>query len=504
MSQPPGQSHLTTPLAPAPVNDGSRSHGFDNGALIDDKYLVEETIAEGGIGVIVVARHLALNQRVAIKYLKPKALKNPLLVERFVREGRLAAQISSDHVVRVFDVGSLAEGGPYMVMEYLVGQDLGSLLHSGPLPIAQAVDYVIQACDALAEAHVLRIVHRDIKPENLFLAERPSNTPIIKIIDFGISKMVPTRGENGNWGHETAAGERFGTPLYMSPEQLRSSSNVDSRTDIWSLAVTLHELVTGQLPFAGNDLPQLCTSVLASEPTRLTAVLPDAPPLLEAILLRCLEKDPDLRFDDVAELAEELAPFGPPSAAARTSRIKDVILRGGHNVRRRARTPANTDVRPLAAEVARALAGEAPAVTVVAARRLMMPSRRKVAFAGLGALGCIAALGYSQLDRPSSASTRAAGLGLSAFPFSPTRTQSEAAAAVATATPSAYPPSASAPSASTPSASGASGAQVRVAPAAAAVVPAAAPSTSASSSRPTIVRLPPSIQTRRELFGGRE
>ena len=345
MSHPSGPPNLTTPLAPAPLSEGSRAPAFSNGSLVDSKYLVEETVAEGGIGVIVVARHLALNQRVAIKYLKPKALKNPSLVERFVREGRLAAQISSDHVVRVYDVGSLAEGGPYMVMEYLVGQDLGSLLEKGPIPIEQAVDYIIQACDALAEAHVLQIVHRDIKPENLFLAERPSNTPIIKIIDFGISKVAPSRGEGGKWGHETAASERFGTPLYMSPEQLRSSSNVDTRTDIWSLGVTLHELVTGQLPFAGNDLPQLCTSVLASPPTSLTAVLPDAPPRLEAILLRCFEKDPDLRFDDVAELAEQLAPFGSPTSAARTARIREVIQRGGQNVRRRARTPAG-DGRP--------------------------------------------------------------------------------------------------------------------------------------------------------------
>ncbi len=250
MTDTPGQPTLTTPLAPA--GPGGAQPGFANGSLVGGKYLVEETVAEGGIGVIVAARHLALEQRVAIKHLKAKALENPSLVERFVREARLAAQISSEHVVRVFDVGSLPEGGPYMVMEYLHGQDLGSLLASGPLSIPRAVDYIVQACDALAEAHVLRIVHRDIKPENLFLAERPSNTPILKIIDFGISKVAPTRGEGDSWAHETAANERFGTPLYMSPEQLRSSSNVDSRTDIWALGVTLFELVTGRLPFVGR------------------------------------------------------------------------------------------------------------------------------------------------------------------------------------------------------------------------------------------------------------
>ncbi len=497
MSHSSGPPNLTTPLAPAPLSEGSRAPAFSNGSLVDSKYLVEETVAEGGIGVIVVARHLALNQRVAIKYLKPKALKNPSLVERFVREGRLAAQISSDHVVRVYDVGSLAEGGPYMVMEYLVGQDLGSLLESGPIPIERAVDYIIQACDALAEAHVLQIVHRDIKPENLFLTERPSNTPIIKIIDFGISKVAPSRGEGGKWGHETAASERFGTPLYMSPEQLRSSSNVDTRTDIWSLGVTLHELVTGQLPFAGNDLPQLCTSVLASPPTSLTAVLPDAPPRLEAILLRCFEKDPDLRFDDVAELAEQLAPFGSPSSAARTARIREVIQRGGQNVRRRAPTPAAMDVHPLAIEVARALAGEAPAMTPVESRRFASPSRRKVALAGLGAIGCIAALGYVQLDRPSSGALHAAGLSLSAL-STPMRIQ--LAAAIAPPTGSA----ASLPSASPLPAAGPPDVPLRIAPIASTTVAPSSTPPASSSSRPPIPRTPTTTLTRRELFGGRE
>jgi serine/threonine protein kinase len=493
LSQSPGQPNLPTPVAPAPVADGSRAKGFANGALIDGKYLVEETVAEGGIGVIVVARHLALNQRVAIKYLKPKALGNPMLVERFVREGRLAAQIASDHVVRVYDVGSLAEGGPYMVMEYLVGQDLGSLLQTGPLSVERAVDYVVQACDALAEAHVLRIVHRDIKPENLFLAERPSNTPILKIIDFGISKVAPSRGEDGRWGHETAASERFGTPLYMSPEHLRSSADVDSRTDIWSLGVTLYELMTGQLPFVGTDLPQLCTSVLASRPIHLTAVLPDASPLLEAVLLKCLEKDPDLRYDDVGALAEELAPFGPPSAGARVARIKDVMRRGGQSVRRRSRTPSTpstSEIRPLALEVARALAGEAPAITAVGLRTTPGLSRRGVAIAGIAALGCVAALAYAQLGRPSAAA-RSGRMDPSVLPSTPMGAPSEAALGPASSPGSALeePAAVDLPAPDAPAAT----------IAAAARATSAAPSASKAPSHS-----PPPTQKRRELFGSRE
>jgi serine/threonine protein kinase len=236
MSHSSGPPNLTTPLAPAPLSEGSRAPAFSNGSLVDSKYLVEETVAEGGIGVIVVARHLALNQRVAIKYLKPKALKNPSLVERFVREGRLAAQICSDHVVRVYDVGSLAEGGPYMVMEYLVGQDLGSLLESGPIPIERAVDYIIQACDALAEAHVLQIVHRDIKPENLFLAERPSNTPIIKIIDFGISKVAPSRerAESGGTRRRRASASGRRSTCRPSSSARRRTSTREPTSGRWA------------------------------------------------------------------------------------------------------------------------------------------------------------------------------------------------------------------------------------------------------------------------------
>ncbi len=168
----------------------------------------------------------------------------------------------------------------------------------------------------------------------------------------------------------------------MSPEQLRSSSHVDPRTDIWSLGVTLHELITGKLPFAGTDLPQLCTSVLASEPARLTAILPEASPLLEAILLRCLEKDPDLRFDNVAELAEELVPFGRPATAARAARIKEVMRRGADSVRRPARMPVASESR-IAAPKALA-GGDAPAatdVTAVSIRNATIPPRRKAALA---------------------------------------------------------------------------------------------------------------------------
>jgi serine/threonine-protein kinase len=320
---------LSAPESAITPTAGSIAPAFANGTVISEKYLVEEKLAEGGIGVVVVARHLVLQQRVAIKYLKPKTLANPAIVERFLREARLAAQLKSEHVVRVYDVGTLPDGGPYMVMEYLIGEDLGRTIQSGPLPLPLAVDYTLQACDALAEAHALSIVHRDIKPENLFIVQRSSNSPILKIIDFGISKVRPKRGDSGYWGTETASSERFGTPLYMSPEQLRSSSKVDVGTDVWSLGIVLYELLTGSLPFRGDDLPQVCTSVLTQPPIPLTTRCPDAPPELETVLMKCLEKNPDRRFRNVAELARELAPFGPPGAIARAERIVEVTRQAG-------------------------------------------------------------------------------------------------------------------------------------------------------------------------------
>jgi serine/threonine-protein kinase len=366
----------------------AKAAAFENGSVISEKYLVEERIAEGGIGIVVMARHLGLNQRVAIKYLKPKTLSNRRIVERFEREARLAAQVTSEHVVRVHDVGTLADAGPYMVMEFLVGEDLGKIVQDGPLPMGTAVDYVLQVCDGLADAHAHRIVHRDIKPENLFLAQRAGAAPVLKIIDFGISKVQPRRDEKGRVAAETEMGERFGTPLYMSPEQLRSTSKVDRRTDIWSLGVVLHELLTGALPFHGDELPQVCTSVLTGEPIPLRAALPDAPAELEAIILKCLEKDPADRFADVAALARRLAPFASPGAETRVARIAE-LLRGLDSTRPvlpEARWPAGKRARRVVAET------ETRAVATVTLPREKGPAERtRPWFVALAALVCAAA-----------------------------------------------------------------------------------------------------------------
>ncbi len=330
--KPPGQ---TLELVEADIDQvpEENDQGLVPGAILADKYLIEREIGRGGIGVIVSAHHMQLDQRVAIKYLQRKVLGNVTVIERFAREARLAAKIRSDHVVRVHDVAADPGLGPYIVMEYLEGNDLGHVVEAGPLPIADAVDYVIQACDALAEAHALGIVHRDIKPDNLFLARRAGGGLIVKILDFGISKGVPTQRTSGGWAHVTTATEAFGTPVYMSPEQLRSSASVDARADVWALGVTLFELLTAHVPFTGETVAQLCTSILADPPLPLRSRRPHAPPELETIVNRCLEKELSRRFRNVAELAQELAPFGREGTVAKVNQIRRVVEEGGASVR---------------------------------------------------------------------------------------------------------------------------------------------------------------------------
>jgi serine/threonine protein kinase len=403
---PPSKQHrqyeetLAGPVETVPPRLGPS--GFDNTAIIAGKYRVERRIAEGGNGIVVEAMHLALRQPVAIKYLKPGPRASASVVDRFEREGRLAAQLTSEHVVRVHDVGELDDGSPFMVMELLKGSNLSTVLEeTGPLPIPRAVDYVLQTCDALAQVHALAIVHRDIKPDNLILAVRPSNTPIVKVIDFGISKSAPERDQSGLWARETSKNDRLGTPVYMSPEQLRSSTEVDARTDIWSIGVTLHELLSQTLPFQGEDLPQLCTNIVLSAPVKLRAVRPDAPPELEAIILKCIEKSPADRFRNVGELAQALAPFGPPGAQERVDRIKDVLRVSGMSIRPPTPQPGSLDVVAIRDLLAGSL--EAPFLEPEDLPE-PRPRRRRIAayvVGGLG-IGVLAAVLALRREGPSS------------------------------------------------------------------------------------------------------
>jgi eukaryotic-like serine/threonine-protein kinase len=296
------------------------------GTILAGKYRVESVIGSGGMGVVVAATHLELHQRVAVKFLHPNALENEEVAARFVREARAAVKIKSEHVARVIDVGRLEDGAPYMVMEYLEGHDLGEVKHGELIPIEDAIDYVIQACDAMAEAHAGGIVHRDLKPANLFLTMGADGTPVVKVLDFGISKVsLPDMASLSLTKTSTA----MGSPLYMSPEQMRSAKTVDRRTDIWSLGVILFELLTGKMPFMADSLPELCAKILAEEPRPLRELRPDVPEGLEAVVLRCLEKDATKRYGNVAELTLALAPFAPRRSQALVERIARLLLRAG-------------------------------------------------------------------------------------------------------------------------------------------------------------------------------
>src|SRR5258706_9948366 len=264
--------------------------GFNPGDILAGKYRIERMLGRGGMGMVVAATHIHLDDRVAIKFLLPEALHNQEAVARFVREARAAVKIKSEHVARVSDVGQLENGAPYMVMEYLQGQDLAQVVQSqGGLTPEAAVEYVLQACEAIAEAHALGIVHRDLKPANLFLVRRADGSPSVKVLDFGISKVTKLGGSGADLDMTRTAAV-MGSPLYMSPEQMASTRDVDARADIWALGVILHEIISGRLPFEADTMPQLCAMVLQEPAPPLRNFRPDVPEGLQNAILHCLEK----------------------------------------------------------------------------------------------------------------------------------------------------------------------------------------------------------------------
>jgi serine/threonine-protein kinase len=292
------------------------------GTVLLGKYRVERVIGVGGMGAVVAARHLQLEECVAIKFLLPAMLEDPETVQRFLREARSAIKIRGEHCVRVLDVGTLYSGAPYMVMEYLEGQDLARVLEQqGQLPVVDAVDWVLQAAEALAEAHAMGIVHRDLKPANLFLTRRADGTASVKVLDFGISKQTAA-GEEASVTRSQAV---LGSPRYMSPEQMRSTRDVDARADIWALGAVVHELVAGQPPFDAETMTALCAAILQDPPNSLRAKRPDAPTQLEVAILGALEKDRARRYPTVAAFASALAPFGTAAAGLSAARIARIL-----------------------------------------------------------------------------------------------------------------------------------------------------------------------------------
>lgn len=297
------------------------------GDLLAGKYRVENVLGEGGMGYVVAALHEQLNQRVAVKLLSPLLSENEDSVTRFLREARAAVRIRSEHVARVLDVGELPDGSPYMVMEYLLGRDLAAELgERKQLEVPQAIDYVLQACEAVAEAHSIGIIHRDLKPSNLFLTRRPDGSALVKVLDFGISKAIaPEEGELELPASLTATHSVLGSPSYMSPEQVRRPKSVDVRTDIWSFGSILYEFLVGEGPFPG-DSPLAVLAAVVSDPTpSIRERRQDVPFELEAVVFKCLRKDPADRYRTIAEFAEVLAPFASAASLPSISRISGIM-----------------------------------------------------------------------------------------------------------------------------------------------------------------------------------
>jgi serine/threonine protein kinase len=383
----------------APKSPRRHVEGFPQvGDVVAGKYEVERILGVGGMGIVVAARHKHLQELVAVKLLHPDAAMDGEAVARLLREARATISIKSEHVVRVHDVGTLDSGSPYILMEYLTGVDLAELVRTtGYLPIPDAVDYLLQAGEAIAEAHARGIVHRDLKPSNLFLTKRPDGTALVKVLDFGISKALALE-ESGN-GTEgtsalvslTATKAVFGSPMYMSPEQVRSAKRVDERTDIWALGVILHELLTGASPFSGETMPGVLASISADAPEPLRRRRPDAPAELEAAIQAALVKNVTERTQSVVDLARMVEPFASPEGKRSLERIVRLSMPGG--VSKRALPPRSSAPPPPSPShppAALALGSTVRATTAGAS-----PRRRARRGLVLVSVGAVLAIGYA-------------------------------------------------------------------------------------------------------------
>jgi serine/threonine-protein kinase len=343
---------------------------------------------------------------VALKLLHRDFASDPDLAERFLREGRAAARLCSDHVARVLDAGTTDDGASFLVMERLEGKDLAALTEErGALPIDEAVDYLLQACEGVAAAHALGIVHRDLKPGNLFLTRGPDGAPLVKVLDFGLSKVESSDARGGL----TSEHRVFGSPHFMSPEQMRSSREVDARGDVWALGVVLYAFVCGRVPFSGSHLTEIVAAVLTGAAPPPSTLRPGLPEGLEEVILRCLRVDRDERFASVADLAAALGPYAPVAGGSRVARIERLRAQGN------AAAPPVSGTRPVSAVVrvdtTLSYAGDV-APTMLQTR----PSARRHKWIAIGALAgaVLAGIGlvFARPSTPAALAVAAEGRGV--------------------------------------------------------------------------------------------
>ena len=331
--------------------------------MIGGKYRVVRLLGEGGIGVVLEAEHVALGQTVAIKFLRPE-VSDPEMAARFLREARASVRLSGEHVAKVSDVGE-EDGSPYMVMEYLRGQDLDQVLDArGKLPIEEVVGYILQALVGVAEAHARGIVHRDLKPANLFLTKSADGSALVKVLDFGISKV-----DGLDDGASTSTAVVMGSPFYMSPEQMLSTKDVDVRTDIWAIGIILFQLVSGRLPFREDSIPALTLKLHTEQAPNLRRHVPNAPVLLDRIIARCLLKDRRARYPTVGALARALGPLASPGDMRLADTVVRLVGEGEAPVAAAPATPAKPVPLAAVALGAAALLAATLGVTYVIARR---------------------------------------------------------------------------------------------------------------------------------------
>ncbi|WP_437815853.1 protein kinase domain-containing protein [Sorangium sp. So ce1078] len=297
------------------------------GTTFDHRYKIERLLGEGGMGFVYLARHKVIDKRVAVKVLRAELARDREIFERFVQEARAASSIGNPHIVDISDFGDLPDGSTYFVMEYLEGVSLAQLIDSpNELPMDRICHIALQLSAGLAAAHDAGIIHRDLKPDNVFVVSRGSDPSFVKILDFGIAKVSTSTTTK-----LTRAGAVFGTPHYMSPEQA-AGAPIDHRTDIYSLGVMLYELVSRQLPFNADNFMGILTQHMYKAPVPIRALVggPDCPPGLEAVILKCLSKKPESRYQTMSDLHDDLERVrggGVPGAVA------EMMARsGGFNV----------------------------------------------------------------------------------------------------------------------------------------------------------------------------
>ncbi len=357
------------------------------GDVIDGKYRVERVLGVGGMGVVVAARHQRLGETVAIKLLLPQAARTPADAQRFLREGRAASRLRSEHVVRVLDLGEQEGGAPYLVMEHLVGRDLAAvLMQDGPLSVEDALGYLLDACESIGEAHAVGVVHRDLKPANLFLARRADGSPCLKVLDFGISKV-----EGPDDLSLTQTRTLMGSPVYMAPEIMRSARAAGPSSDIWSLGIIFYELLTGVVPFHADTITELTIKVLEQEPRPLSMFRADIPPELDGIVATCLAKDPSRRFRTVEELALALATCMGLAGMGRLERLRRVVRDAEQRARSSAESSGDFQLPPLRTDGVTTIRG----LTTASVRA---PGRSRAALLlGLGGLVVAGAVGATVL-----------------------------------------------------------------------------------------------------------